>query len=43
MAMPKKHKKTTRLVTRFEPGRVIFMVVIVSVLTLVFVGILTTL
>lgn len=44
MAMAKVQKKTTHKKTvQFEPERVLFMVAIVAVLTLVFVGALATL
>lgn len=44
MAMAKQHKKTTaKKVIRFEPDRVLVMTAVVSVLTLVFIGALTTL
>ncbi len=44
MAMAKQHKKTSaKKDVRFEPGRVLVMTAVVSVLTLVFIGALTTL
>lgn len=42
--MAKQKKKTAKkLGVRFEPGRVVTMTVVVSVLTLVFIAALTTL
>jgi hypothetical protein len=43
MVMTKQNKKSTKKEVLFEPGRVLIMVVVVSVLTLVFFGALTTL
>lgn len=44
MVMAKKvTKKSQRTTVRFEPDRVFFMIAVVSALTLVFVGLLTTL
>lgn len=41
--MSKQRKTITHKTVRFEPGRVIFMIAVVSVLTLVFVAVLATL
>lgn len=44
MTMVKKTQKKSRSkVARFEPDRIFFMIAIVSVLTMVFIGVLVTL